>query len=289
MADVPWDEDVTTDDTTPVGEWNAFKDRIISIAGDKSVEDGFLRLKQGTLEDRPAPVMEGRLYYSTDEGIWYRDSGTEWKELVREEGEIRLEELGEKSYSSLDDIPSEFTPETHDLAGNDHDGPTSDLSLNDQRIVDLEDPSGAAHAATQGWVNEAMPGDYELYPLIEFYSDAPSDPGEEEIWYRSDTGELCAMDGNLIAHIIAKSPDHLRLDELQEPSSAITFNQQNLEDIDEVHANELHGEVYYGDLIFEEKRCEVCGEKFSEGEKVSLIVNEVKEDGTYLLPKHEGC
>jgi len=50
-----------------------------------------------------------------------------------------------------------------------------------------------------------------------------------------------------------------------------------------------NGQAKYADLVFEEKRCAVCGERFKEGESVSLIVNKAKEDGTYLIPKHEGC
>ncbi len=114
MAEVPWDEDVTEEDVTPIDEWNAFKDRIISIAGDKSIGDGFVRLMADTLSNRPDAGFEGRLFYATDEEIWYRDNGEAWEELVRAEEEIRLNSLGEKDYESLDNIPDSFTPESHD-------------------------------------------------------------------------------------------------------------------------------------------------------------------------------
>jgi len=141
MADVPWDQDVTTDDTTPVDEWNAFKDRLISIAGDKSIGDGFLLVKQGTTADRPSAGYDGRLYYSTDEGIWYRDNGSSWVELVRAEGQIRLNSLAEKEYSSLDNVPSTFPPEAHSIGGAEHNSDTL-ASLNglidDATLDDME-------------------------------------------------------------------------------------------------------------------------------------------------------
>jgi len=158
MAEKEWDEDVVEEDITPPQEWNLLKDRLVSIAGDRSVEDGFLRLKQGTLEDRPAPVMEGRLYYATDEGVWYRDSGTEWKELVREEGEIRLVQLGEKDYSSLDEIPSEFTPEEH---GNEHaEGEKDPVDHDDLLGGDVSD---AHHSKTEpSEIDSENWDDYEI-------------------------------------------------------------------------------------------------------------------------------
>ncbi len=339
MADVPWDEDVTTDDTTPVGEWNAFKDRIISIAGDKSVEDGFLRLKQGSLEDRPAAEMEGRLYYSTDEGVWYRDNGEEWKELVRCEGEIRLAELGEKSYSSLSDIPSEFTPEGHgDGAHNE----------NYEKQDNKGSALGYAGLDSEGEVySEQLPAvaKHRVYIVQDLTErDSISDQNHGDKCFVLDTGETYIWDedsgtdgewllqaesdfedievywGNVLnrTHDIAGS-DHgqSELSELNGKISDADLSGDPVGDVEsaglsmeaninpksdnsrklggssqrwsEIHAVDVYGTVHYDDLAFTEKKCEVCGEKFEVGEKVSLIVNEVKEDGTYLVPKHEGC
>jgi len=216
MAEVPWDEEVTTDDTTPVAEWNLFKDRIISIAGDKSIGDGFTLLKADTKANRPSAGYAGRMYYATDEGIWYRDDGSSWVELVRGESQIRLNELSEKSYNSLNDVPSTFPPESHG--------------------------------------NTAHDKDYSATPVSDVESAGLS------------------MGANV-------NPDADASRQLGE--SGTRWNQ--------IHAVDIYGTVHYDDLAFTEKRCEVCGEKFVEGDNVSLIVNEMKEDGTYLVPKHEGC
>jgi len=211
-----WDEDVAEDDITPPDEWNLFKDRLISIAGDKSIGDGFLRLDQGTLSDRPSAAMDGRLYYATDEGKWYRDNGDNWIELVRAEGETRLGELSEKDYGSLDGIPDEFDPKEH---------------------------GDEAHELD--YVTDAV-GDIETTGL--------------------------EMEANI-------KPD-------ADSSRKLGLTDRKFS---EVHAVNIYGTVHYDDLAFTEKRCEVCREKFEEGDDISLIVNEVKEDGTYLVPKHERC
>lgn len=223
MADKEWDQDVTTDDTTPVEEWNSFKDRVISIAGDKSIGDGFLILKQGQASDMPSAGYAGRLYYATDEGIWYRDNGSEWVELVRAESKTRLAELSEKDYNSLDNIPSTFPPESH--GNTDHDKDYSATPVSDVESAGLS-----------------------MGANVNPDSDASRQLGEGTV-----SGD----------------------------ASDIRWS--------EIHAVDIYGTVHYDDLAFTEKRCEVCGEKFEQGEKVSLIVNDVQEDGTYLVPKHEGC
>lgn len=61
-----------------------------------------------------------------------------------------------------------------------------------------------------------------------------------------------------------------------------------------IHAQSVYGNVHWADLIFQEKRCDVCGEKFEVDDTVILTVNKVvdngeDEDGTYLLPIHKSC
>ena len=61
-----------------------------------------------------------------------------------------------------------------------------------------------------------------------------------------------------------------------------------------LYANDIYGTVRYADLVFQEKRCAKCNEKFEEGDSVSLTVNKVvdngsEDDGTYLLPVHQSC
>lgn len=61
-----------------------------------------------------------------------------------------------------------------------------------------------------------------------------------------------------------------------------------------VHASDVYGTVRYADIVFQEKRCEKCGNKFEEGDAVQLVVNKVVDDdsedeGTYLLPIHSKC
>jgi len=56
-----------------------------------------------------------------------------------------------------------------------------------------------------------------------------------------------------------------------------------------VYADNIYGTVHYADISFEEKKCAICDEPFEVGDSISLIVTNVKEDGTYMVPKHEGC
>ena len=55
----------------------------------------------GTLAARPAFGVAGRFYWTTDEGILYRDSGTAWVKVAVSD------------YPDLDEIPSTFTPAAH--------------------------------------------------------------------------------------------------------------------------------------------------------------------------------
>ncbi|MBW2648962.1 MAG: hypothetical protein JRC53_03960 [Deltaproteobacteria bacterium] len=61
-------------------------------------------LAQGLVSARPAAGIDGRLYYATDEGILYRDTGAAWEEKARAETSIRLAQLSERAHSSLTGI-----------------------------------------------------------------------------------------------------------------------------------------------------------------------------------------
>lgn len=56
-----------------------------------------------------------------------------------------------------------------------------------------------------------------------------------------------------------------------------------------VYADELHGTVYYADVVFEEKTCGICGKKFAVGDKLVLRVTEVEEKGVHTVPIHKEC
>ncbi len=158
MADVPWDQDVSEGDNTPVSEWNAFKERLISIAGDKSIGDGFLLLKTGNDADKPSAGYSGRLYFATDTGILYRDNGTSWVAILRAEDAIRLANLQEKDYGSLNNVPSSFTPENHASTHGDSDGDSIDHDN-----LTGGTASGAHHSKTQpGDIDSANWNDYEI-------------------------------------------------------------------------------------------------------------------------------
>jgi len=61
-------------------------------------------LAQGHLAYRWAAGIQGRLYYATDEGVLYRDTGTEWEEKLRAETATRLAYLAERAHASLTGI-----------------------------------------------------------------------------------------------------------------------------------------------------------------------------------------
>lgn len=63
-------------------------------------------LQQGLIAARPAAGTIGKLYYATDEGILYRDTGAAWEEKARAEASTRLAQLSEKAHSSLTGIGS---------------------------------------------------------------------------------------------------------------------------------------------------------------------------------------
>lgn len=89
-------------------------------------------------------------------------------------------------------------------------------------------------------------------------------------------------------HTGTTNPHSTSLDSLSD-SNIDTSNLASGQELVYNGSNWVNGQAQFADLVFQEKRCEVCGDKFKEGESVSLIVNKVKEDGTYLVPKHEGC
>lgn len=61
-----------------------------------------------------------------------------------------------------------------------------------------------------------------------------------------------------------------------------------------LHAVDVYGTIHYADINFQELRCEICNEKFQEGDHLELIVTRVvdegiDEDGTYAVPIHSDC
>lgn len=51
----------------------------------------------------------------------------------------------------------------------------------------------------------------------------------------------------------------------------------------------LSTELVIGDAVFEEKTCELCHQPFKVGDKITLIVTKVAEEGTYMRPAHHNC
>ena len=47
--------------------------------------------------------------------------------------------------------------------------------------------------------------------------------------------------------------------------------------------------VHEGDVVYEEKECEVCKKPFKKGDKICLVVLSVKEEGTRCVPAHVNC
>jgi hypothetical protein len=47
--------------------------------------------------------------------------------------------------------------------------------------------------------------------------------------------------------------------------------------------------THFGDVIFTEKSCPVCGERFEEGDALVNYVKEVSEEGTRTVPAHLRC
>ena len=45
----------------------------------------------------------------------------------------------------------------------------------------------------------------------------------------------------------------------------------------------------FGDLVFEEKTCYICGETFNINDVLSLIVIKTSSEGTHTVPVHIGC
>lgn len=61
-------------------------------------------LAQGLEADRPAAAIGGRLFYASDTGILWRDTGTAWEEKARAETKTRLEHLGTKDHTELTNV-----------------------------------------------------------------------------------------------------------------------------------------------------------------------------------------
>jgi len=95
-------------------------------------------LAQGLEADRPTAGIAGRLYYATDTGILWRDTGTAWEEKLRAETSSRLASLAEKSHASLTNITSSdhHTKTTSVTELTDHNKATHDALGIDADTVD---------------------------------------------------------------------------------------------------------------------------------------------------------
>lgn len=69
----------------------------------------------GALSSRPAAGVAGRFYWTTDEHILYRDSGSAWAKVAVAD------------YADLDSIPSSFAPSAH--ASSHQDGGSDEISI----------------------------------------------------------------------------------------------------------------------------------------------------------------
>jgi len=45
----------------------------------------------------------------------------------------------------------------------------------------------------------------------------------------------------------------------------------------------------FGDLVFEERACDICGEVFIKGEEIILVVKGTSDNGTHTVPAHRHC
>lgn len=57
----------------------------------------------------------------------------------------------------------------------------------------------------------------------------------------------------------------------------------------DLEANHIYGTVHYADIHFQEKECAICEEKFKEGDKITLWVRKVTDEGISLIPAHQEC
>jgi hypothetical protein len=72
-------------------------------------------LQADVIANRPAAGTVGRIFYATDQGIFYYDNGTAWVEFLRAETVSRLAYLAERAHSSLTGIgPDDHHPRAHD-------------------------------------------------------------------------------------------------------------------------------------------------------------------------------
>jgi len=72
-------------------------------------------LQADVVANRPAAGTVGRIFYATDQGIFYYDNGTAWVEYLRAETASRLASLAERAHSSLTGIGADdHHPRAHD-------------------------------------------------------------------------------------------------------------------------------------------------------------------------------
>lgn len=75
----------------------------------------------GTAAGRPAASKAGRLYWTTDTYLLYRDTGATWTEIARGEAAVRLAQLAERDHASLASIGADdHHAQAHALDGADH-------------------------------------------------------------------------------------------------------------------------------------------------------------------------
>ena len=68
---------------------------------------GSARISVGTDAAKPAAGTADRLYFATDTGVLYRDTGAAWVEMARSETFIRLAQLSEKLHASLTSVTAD--------------------------------------------------------------------------------------------------------------------------------------------------------------------------------------
>lgn len=152
------------------GTWGGLLNEYLSVdhAADGSHKSGSARIGSGLDAAKGSAGSADRVYYATDTGILYRDTGSIWSELARIETSLRLAQLGERDHGSLTGLATGDPHTQYQLRS--EKGAASGYASLDSSSKVVQDPASATQTPTAskipiangsgklaaGWVQEVI-------------------------------------------------------------------------------------------------------------------------------------
>lgn len=166
-------------------------------------------ISAGLHASRPAAGTVARYYFSTDTGVWARDNGSTWDELISGLTEAYIQGLIDSSINTHAGVAdahharySDAEAEAAVKAGvemGDLKTPTKDIPAGGQKITGVATPTALTGAATKGYVDSKIQGlDWQNSVLGEL-AEPPVSPveGDRYIVIATATGDWAEQEKNI--------------------------------------------------------------------------------------------